>query len=88
MTITAAQPAADEPAEAVIISGPRKGEFITVASNGETITADEQALIEQAITAAWQLAQSAKEARLSAQSLRDEIRESGEKLDELLRTNR
>ncbi len=79
----------DEVSEAVIISGPRKGEFIAVSRTGEeVITPEAEALLEQAIAAAWQMAESAKEARAAAEALRTEVRESNQKLSELLRTTR
>lgn len=47
-----------------------------------------EALLEQAIAAAWRMAESAKEARVAAEALRTEVRETNQKLYELLRAAR
>lgn len=82
-SVTASETAEDF-IEAVIISGPRKGQFITIKDVDEVITTEEQALLDQAVAAAWQMAESARGTRLAAEELRREFQESVEKLDELL----
>jgi hypothetical protein len=63
-------------AEAVIISGHRKGEIVHLDDNGERrLTAEEEAALALCVQAAQQFADTAKSANASAQRLLQELRD-------------
>lgn len=65
---------AAEPVEAVIISGPRKGEIIRLGDGEPVLTAAEEAAIERLAEAMACLAQSARAAREEADGLLQDLR--------------
>lgn len=69
-----ARPVQDEQSEAVIISGPRKGEFIRVSDAEPVLTAAEAALLDSLTETAWRIAESARAAAAEADSLLEELR--------------
>ena len=78
-----AAPTTTETIEAVIISGPRKGEFIRVNDDEEpALSAEADALLDQAVQAARSMAQNAKAARLELEELVNEMRAARKKRDE------
>lgn len=82
--------ATEERIEAVIISGPRKGEFITI-TNGEVepdLTPQEEAMLDIVVANAKRLAENLRAARVEAEALVQEMREAREERHELLRTYR
>jgi hypothetical protein len=70
------QSAAQGYAEAVIISGARKGEFITVPEGEPELTPEEAAMLDQLVEGAKRLAESAREAAAEADALLAELREA------------
>jgi hypothetical protein len=58
-----------EPAEAVIISGPRKGEFIRLGELDPDLAPAEEALLDQLVEAAQRMAESARAAAVEADLL-------------------
>jgi hypothetical protein len=63
-----------EPVEAVIISGPRKGEMIILSGEEPQITPEEQRLLDFAVEQAAQLAESARAAAAEADGLLQDLR--------------
>ncbi len=66
-------PATQEPAEAVIISGPRKGEFITVPNGESELTPEAEAVLDSLIADAQHMAESARAAAAEADLLLQEL---------------
>ena len=82
-----ATPMMEEPAEAVIISGPRKGEFIAVSSTGdETITPEAEALVDEMIGIANRITETLQAMRRDGEAFQTEMRERKKERDELLRS--
>ena len=82
-----ATPMMEEPAEAVIISGPRKGEFIAVSGTGdETITPEAEMLLEEMITTANRITETLQVMRRDGEAFQAEMRERKKERDELLRS--
>lgn len=63
-----------EPVEAVIISGPRKGEIIRLSDGEPVLTAAEEAAIERLTEIAAHLAESARAAREEMDGLLQDLR--------------
>jgi hypothetical protein len=61
-------------AEAVIISGPRKGEFITVPEGDLELTPAEAAMLDQLVEGAKRLAENARAAAAEANAILAELR--------------
>ena len=80
----------DEPAEAIIISGPRKGEFIRVNGNENepVLTPEADALLDQAVQAARSMAENARATRLEMEGLLQEMREARRRRDEFAGSDR
>jgi hypothetical protein len=74
--MTIAQPAQEETVEAIIISGPRKGEFIQVSEAEPLLTTAETALLDQLTEDARRMAESAREAASEADLLLQELRKA------------
>lgn len=75
------QSATEERIEAVIISGPRKGEIISII-NDETepqLSPEEEAMLDVIAVNAQQLAENMREARIEAEALLEELREVNKK---------
>lgn len=80
-------PTMEEPAEAVIISGPRKGEFIAVSSsNEEAIPPEAEALLGEMIGIANRITETLQAMRRDGEAFQDEMRERKKERDELLRS--
>jgi hypothetical protein len=79
MSETNSEPNLQQYAEAVIISGPRKGEFITVPEDGEQLSPEIEAMLDSLITQARHMAESAKAASDEARSLLEAFRQTGER---------
>lgn len=79
MSNTNIEPSMPPYAEAVIISGPRKGEFITVLEDGEQITPELEAMLESLAAHARNMAESAKSANEEARSLLEAFRQTEER---------
>jgi hypothetical protein len=62
--------------EAVIISGPRKGEFIRIDEDEVELTPAEEALLDTVTESARRLAESARAAAAEADLLLQELREA------------
>ena len=83
-------------AEAVIISGPRKGEFITVGKNvppsEPVFTAEEEAeaemLIDQMLAATAEISATIKTMRENSQAFQQEMQAHKKEHDEILRSFR
>ncbi len=79
-------PTAEERDEAVIISGPRKGEFITISRSGEAAVPPEaEAMLEEMIATADRIAETLQAMRRDAQDFHAEMRERKRERDELVR---
>ncbi|MGH9855747.1 MAG: hypothetical protein ACREBD_38425 [Blastocatellia bacterium] len=63
--------------EAVIISGPRKGEFITLPPSFDELSPEVEAAITALVAAANRMAESAREATAEAKALLLALREAG-----------
>jgi hypothetical protein len=63
-------------AEAVIISGERKGEFISVPEADLELTPAEAAMLDKLVEDAQRLAETAREARTEMDALLAELRET------------
>ena len=75
----------EERVEAVIISGPRKGELITLANGAEPqLTPAEEAALDFAIEAAGRAAESAVALRVQTQSLGADLKRINKKYDGIL----
>jgi hypothetical protein len=72
-----ATPAPQEPAEAVIISGPRKGKFITVPNGESELTPEAEALLGSLVADAQRMAESAQAAAAEADALLQDLRQAG-----------
>ncbi len=73
----------EERVEAVIISGPRKGELITLANGAEPqLTPEEEAALDFAIEAAGRAAESARAAVEAAQKLNRKLDDVHRRLHE------
>jgi hypothetical protein len=70
------QPALDETAEAVIISGARKGEFIRVEGGEVDLTPADAALLDSLIEDARRMAESARAAAEEADAVLRELRQA------------
>ena len=84
---------ANDLAEAVIISGPRKGEFIAVGRNvtQETTLSPEQeaeanALIDRMFAATAEISATIKEMRANASAFQEEMQARKKEHDELVRS--
>ena len=66
---------ASEPVEAVIISGPRKGDIIRLAGDDIVLTPEEEKAFDELQAALDRAVQSAREAVRSTRSLRQELHE-------------
>lgn len=75
----------DESLEAVIISGPRKGEFITIAQNHETASLDIESLMDSMLEIIHALEASIAELKQDNAEFHQEMQERRQKRDELLR---
>jgi hypothetical protein len=64
-----------ETIEAVIISGPRKGELITVPKSELELTPDEESLLNSMIADAQRAAESTQAATAEAETLLRELRQ-------------
>lgn len=71
-----ATPTTEERAEAVIISGPRKGEFITVPNGESELTPEAEALLDSLIADAQRMAESAQAAAAEADALLRDLRQA------------
>jgi hypothetical protein len=76
------QSSTDEYAEAVIISGPRKGEFITIPERELILTEAEATMLDTMVTDAGRLAETAREAAAEADALLSELRQARVPRDE------
>ncbi|MBV9864662.1 MAG: hypothetical protein JO316_04885 [Abitibacteriaceae bacterium] len=75
------QSATEERVEAVIISGPRKGEFINVNSQAEPeLSAEEEAMLNFVVQAAKRMSESAKALSNSVDLLLHEVCEVNKRL--------
>lgn len=75
------QTASEERIEAVIISGPRKGEFISIV-NGEAepqLSPAEEAMLDFVVEQAKRVAENMRDTRLEAEALLNDLREAGRK---------
>jgi hypothetical protein len=80
---------ATELTEAVIISGPRKGELITLDTVGNEVLAPEvMAALDEAIGAVWGAVEDAKAAHFEAEELIRDLRDGRKERDELIRAAR
>jgi hypothetical protein len=68
-----------EPVEAVIISGERKGEIITVRNGDVELSAEAQALLDSVVADAQRVAESARAAAAEAEALLQELRQGRSK---------
>ena len=76
----------EEPAEAVIISGPRKGEFIAHSSTGEEVATPEAvALVDEMLATAKSITETMQAMRRDGEAFRAEMCEREKKRHELLR---
>ena len=64
----------EDPVEAVLISGPRKGQIVVLPTDAAVLTPAEEAAFDEAVANARQLADHAHAAVAAAESLRDELR--------------
>jgi hypothetical protein len=80
----------EEPAEAIIISGPRKGEFIRVGNTDyePALSPEADALLDQAVLAARSMAETARSARMEMEALLQEMREARRRRHESAGQNR
>jgi len=69
-------PTNEERTEAVIISGPRKGEFIVVSNGESELTLEEEALVNSLLADAQRLAESARAAAAEADALLQDLRQA------------
>ena len=76
------QSSIDEYAEAVIISGPRKGEFITIPERELILTEAEAAMLDTMVTDARRLVETAREAVTAMDALLSELRQARAPRDE------
>ncbi|MBI3910470.1 MAG: hypothetical protein HY320_05985 [Armatimonadetes bacterium] len=60
--------------EAVIISGPRKGEIITLPSDVWSLTPEEEAALDSLAEGVRRMAEAARAARSEAEALLEELR--------------
>jgi hypothetical protein len=74
-----------EPAEAVIISGPRKGEFITISDDDLAVSPGAEALLDEMIATANNIAETIRAMRRDAEAFHAEMRERKKERDELIR---
>jgi hypothetical protein len=65
-------------AEAVIISGPRRGEIITLSEGQMSLSAEEEAALDALIADAKRMAESARAARIEAEAVLQTLRQMGE----------
>lgn len=72
--MASAHPVQEDQAEAVIISGPRKGEFIRVSEAEPVLTPEESAMLDSVIESAWRLADTTRAAAKEADLILQEIR--------------
>jgi hypothetical protein len=68
-----------ESVEAVIISGERKGEIITVRNGDVELSAEAQALLDSVVADAQRVAESARAAAAEAEALLQELRQGRSK---------
>ncbi len=66
--------------EAVIISGPRRGEFITLSDNQVSLSPEEEAFLDSLIADANRMAESARAARVEAEAVLQTLRQFGDTL--------
>jgi hypothetical protein len=66
---------AEESAQAVIISGPRKGEFITLPGGEQEITPAEETLVASLMETAASMAENARAAAAEAEALLRDVRQ-------------
>lgn len=82
MSTTTIEPRMSGYAEAVIISGPRKGEFIAVPDGESALTPHEErilnATLEELNAVAKRMAENARAARIEAESMLEILRTVGE----------
>ena len=79
MTVTANL--STETVEAVIISGPRKGEFVNIdPDKGEVLelTPAVEALLDEMVASTWRMAESAKAAVAEAEGMLEDMRQRRE----------
>ena len=68
--------------EAIIISGPRKGQIITLPSSHLELTPEEETMLNFAVDAAKQMAESATRLTERMQALLDDVHEMRARRDE------
>ena len=74
MSVPAANPL-EERTEAVIISGPRRGQIVELPSQEPQLTAEEEALLDAAVASALRIAAMVKDMSAQAQALAKDLRE-------------
>ena len=79
----------EEPAEAIIISGPRKGEFIRVGVTDyePALSPEADALFDQMVETARDIAERIQQTTRTAQTTLNKLRATREEINELLRPN-
>jgi hypothetical protein len=79
----------EEPAEAIIISGPRKGEFIRVGvtDHEPALSPEADALLDQMVETARDIAERIQQTTRTAQTTLNKLRATREEINELLRPN-
>lgn len=64
--------------EAVIISGPRRGEFITLSDNQVSLSLEEEAFLDSLIVDTQRMVESARAARVEAEAVLQTLRQMGD----------
>ncbi len=74
-----------ETTEAVIVSGPRKGEFITIPDGEPVVTPEAEALLDRMIETANEITETLQRMRRDADAFHVEMRQRKEERDGLIR---